>query len=85
MNTSDEKKLKEFTEELAHFLIPAMNKYQDPLMVAACMLRMSMGLYTSTMSDDEIYHLLDVVSESIPEIRSKAAEVSEEWSERTLH
>ena len=82
---NEEEKLKEFTEELAQFLIPVMNKYQDPMIIAACMLRMSMGLYTSILSDDEINNLLDVVAESLPEIRSKAAEVSEDWSERTIH
>ena len=79
----ESKNLREFSEELAEWLVPQLNKYQDPLLIGAAMVRMAMGLYTSSLKDEEIEHLLDVVAESLPEIRKASKRVSE--MKRTIH
>ena len=79
----ESKNLREFSEELAEWLVPQLNKYQDPLLIGAAMVRVAMGLYTASLKDEEIERLLDVVAESLPEIREASKRVSE--MKRTIH
>ena len=47
----ESKNLREFSEELAEWLLPQLDKYQDPLLIGAAMVRVAMGLYTSSLRD----------------------------------
>ena len=62
--------LKEFTNNLAEFIV--LNKQRDPLIMGAALMKVAMELYTHSLKDDEIYNLLNVVAESVPEIREKS-------------
>jgi len=50
-------------------LIDKHNEYQDPIMMGGVMMRATMELYLSRLTDEDIQRLLDVVVETIPQIR----------------
>ena len=62
--------LKEFTNNLAEFIV--LNKQRDPLIMGAALMKIAIEIYTHSLNDDEIYNLLNVVAESVPEIREKS-------------
>ena len=55
-----------FANEVAQWLIEKYGEYQDPMMMGGVLMRATMELYLSRLSQDDMHHLLDVVSESIP-------------------
>ena len=62
--------LKEFTNNLAEFIV--LNQQRDPLIMGAALMMIAIEIYTHSLNDDEIYNLLNVVAESVREIREKS-------------
>mgnify|MGYP006241551867 FL=1 len=60
-----------FANEVAEWLIEKYGEYQDPMMMGGVLMRATMELYLSRLSEDDVHRLLDVVSESIPIIREQ--------------
>ena len=60
-----------FANEVAQWLIEKYGEYQDPMMMGGVLMRATMELYLSRLSEDDVHRLLDVVSESIPIIREQ--------------
>ena len=60
-----------FANEVAQWLIEKYGEYQDPMMMGGVLMRATMELYLSRLSEDDMHRLLDVVSESIPIIREQ--------------
>ena len=60
-----------FANEVAQWLIEKYGEYQDPMMMGSVLMRATMELYLSRLSEDDMHRLLDVVSESIPTIREQ--------------
>ena len=60
-----------FANEVAQWLIEKYGEYQDPMMMGGVLMRATMELYLSRLSEDDMHRLLDVVSESIPTIREQ--------------
>ena len=56
MNEKDKDELERFSEECSSWLIDKHNEYQDPIMMGG-------------LTDEDIQRLLDVVVETIPQIR----------------
>jgi hypothetical protein len=69
MNQKDKDELERFSEECSSWLMNKHNEYQDPIMMGGVMMRATMELYLSQLSDEDIHRLLDVVVETIPQIR----------------
>jgi len=69
MNEKDKDELERFSEECSSWLIDKHNEYQDPIMMGGVMMRATMELYLSRLTDEDIQRLLDVVVETIPQIR----------------
>ena len=69
MKDKQEKELREFSEALAKFV--ASHKQNDPLLIGAALMKMAMEMYAHTLDDDAIYSLLNVVADSVPEIREQ--------------
>ena len=63
-----------FANEVAEWLIEKYGEYQDPMMMGGVLMRATMELYLSRLSEDDMHNLLDVVSESIPIIRKQQSE-----------
>ena len=59
--------LREFTKALARFIVS--QKEIDPLVMGAALMKITMEVYAHSLDDDAIYHLLEVVADSVPEIR----------------
>lgn len=68
----EEKDMKEFSIEFVKFLLPHLQK-SDSLMVAAILMKSSIELYTKALDDPAIFTLLDVIADSIPQIREQSA------------
>ena len=66
-----------FANEVAEWLIEKYGEYQDPMMMGGVLMRATMELYLSRLSDNDVHNLLDVVSESIPMIRKQQVERSQ--------
>lgn len=62
-----------FSNEVTQWLIEKYGEYEDPLMMGGVLMRATMELYLSRLTDEDIHRLLDVVSESIPTIREQQA------------
>ena len=60
-----------FANEVAEWLVEKYGEYQDPMMMGGVLMRATMELYLSRLSDNDVHNLLDVVSESIPIIREQ--------------
>ena len=60
-----------FSNEVAEWLIEKYGEYQDPMMMGGVLMRATMELYLSRLSDNDVHNLLEVVSESIPIIREQ--------------
>jgi len=60
-----------FSNEVTQWLIEKYGEYEDPLMMGGVLMRATMELYLSRLTDEDIHRLLDVVAESIPQIRSQ--------------
>ena len=60
-----------FANEVAEWLIEKYGEYQDPMMMGGVLMRATMELYLSRLSEDDMHNLLDIVSESIPTIREQ--------------
>mgnify|MGYP006243060353 CR=1 FL=1 len=60
-----------FANEVAEWLIEKYGEYQDPMMMGGVLMRATMELYLSRLSDNDVHNLLEVVSESIPTIREQ--------------
>ena len=60
-----------FANEGAEWLIEKYGEYQDPMMMGGVLMRATMELYLSRLSEDDMHNLLDIVSESIPTIREQ--------------
>ena len=60
-----------FANEVAQWLIEKYGEYQDPMMMGGVLMRATMELYLSRLSEDDMHNLLDIVSESIPTIREQ--------------
>ena len=60
-----------FANEVAEWLIEKYGEYKDPMMMGGVLMRATMELYLSRLSDNDVHNLLDVVSESIPIIREQ--------------
>ena len=60
-----------FATEVAQWLREKYGEYQDPMMMCGVLMRATMELYLSRLSEDDMHRLLDVVSESIPIIREQ--------------
>ena len=69
MNEKDKDELERFSEECSEWLIDKHNEYQDPIMMGGVMMRATMELYLSRLTDEDKHRLLDVVVETIPQIR----------------
>lgn len=69
MNQKDKDELERFSEECSSWLMNKHNEYQDPIMMGGVMMRATMELYLSRLTDEDIHRLLDVVVETIPQIR----------------
>ena len=66
-----------FANEVAEWLIEKYGEYKDPMMMGGVLMRATMELYLSRLSEDDMHRLLDVVSESIPIIREQQASRSQ--------
>ena len=62
-----------FSNEVTQWLIEKYGEYEDPLTMGGVLMRATMELYLSRLTDEDIHRLLDVVSESIPTIREQQA------------
>ena len=60
-----------FANEVAEWLIEKYGEYKDPMMMGGVLMRATVELYLSRLSEDDMHRLLDVVSESIPIIREQ--------------
>ena len=60
-----------FANEVAEWLVEKYGEYQDPMMMGGVLMRATMELYLSRLSDNDVHNLLEVVSESIPMIREQ--------------
>ena len=70
MKDNYDKEMQKFGEELAKFLLPYLND-KDSLMIAAVMMKVTMELYTKSLSDDAIHSLLEIVASSVSDIRER--------------
>ena len=68
---SELKDMDRFANEVAEWLIEKYGEYQDPMMMGGVLMRATMELYLSRLSEDDMHNLLDIVSESIPTIREQ--------------
>ena len=68
---SELKDMDRFANEVAEWLIEKYGEYQDPMMMGGVLMRATMELYLSRLSEDDMHKLLDIVSESIPTIREQ--------------
>ena len=60
-----------FSNEVAEWLIKKHGEYKDPIMMGGVLMRATIELYLSKLSEDDMNRLLDVVSESIPTIKAQ--------------
>ena len=60
-----------FANEVAEWLIEKYGEYKDPMMMGGVLMRATVELYLSRLSEDDMHNLLDIVSESIPTIREQ--------------
>ena len=60
-----------FANEVAEWFIEKYGEYQEPMMMGGVLMRATMELYLSRLSEDDMHNLLDIVSESIPTIREQ--------------
>tara|TARA_R100001369_G_scaffold3291_1_gene10415 strand:+ start:3804 stop:4067 length:264 start_codon:yes stop_codon:yes gene_type:complete len=60
-----------FSDECADFLTSKHKEYQDPIMMGGVMMKATLQMYLSCLSDEDMETLLQVVSESIPQVRKQ--------------
>ena len=77
---NQEKELREFSKALTKFI--TAQKQNDPLLIGAALMKKAMEMYTHTLDNNAIYSLLNVVAESIPEIREQLVIFNES---KTVH
>ena len=63
-----------FSTECSDWLTDQHKKYKDPLMMGGVLMKATLELYLSQLSVEDMHHLLDVVGESVPEIRRQQME-----------
>ena len=63
-----------FSTEFSQWLVDQHKKYKDPLMMGGVLMKATLELYLSQLSVEDMHHLLDVVGESVPEIRRQQME-----------
>ena len=63
-----------FSTECSQWLVDQHKKYKDPLMMGGVLMKATLELYLSQLSVEDMHHLLDVVGESVPEIRRQQME-----------
>jgi len=66
--------MNKFSQEFELWLISKNQEYKDPLMMGAVLMKGSVELYLSRLSDEDMHNLLDVVAESVAEIRKQNIE-----------
>tara|TARA_R110001592_G_scaffold131260_1_gene344938 strand:+ start:307 stop:564 length:258 start_codon:yes stop_codon:yes gene_type:complete len=72
MKISDD--MNKFSQEFQLWLISKNQEYKDPLMMGAVLMKATVELYLSRLSDEDMHNLLDVVAESVAEIRKQNIE-----------
>ena len=58
-----------FSTECSDWLIDQHKKYKDPLMMGGVLMKATLEMYLSQLSVEDMHHLLDVVKDSVPEVR----------------
>lgn len=71
-----------FKIKLTEFLLPHLKK-SDPMMVAGVLMKSTMEIYTTHLSEKDMYKLLNVVIESVPIIKESVDMNSN--SNNTIH
>jgi hypothetical protein len=69
IKNKQEKELQEFSEALEKFIVS--QKQKNPLLVGAVLMKTAMEIYAHNLNDDAIYSLLNVVANSVSEIRNQ--------------
>ena len=64
-----DKDINRFSNECREWVLKKHGEYKDPLMMGGVMMKATMELYLSSLSDEDIHSLLEVVAESVPQIR----------------
>lgn len=66
--------MNKFSQEFELWLIGKHKEYKDPLMMGAVLMKATVELYLSRLSDKDMHSLLDVVSDSVSQIRKRNIE-----------
>ena len=67
--TCDQCKLWWSIAEFSDWLTDQHKKYKDPLMMGGVLMKATLEMYLSQLSVEDMHHLLDVVKDSVPEVR----------------
>jgi len=81
----ENKDMNRFANECTEWLLKKHSEYSDPLMMGGVLMKATIELYLSQLSDEDINHLLDVVAESIPHIRRQSDFSDLNKEKRVLH
>ncbi len=66
---ADKDDIMKFSEECSTWLELKNEEYQDPILMGGVMMKATLELYLSCLSEEDTETLLQVVLESIPEIK----------------
>jgi hypothetical protein len=70
----DKDTIKKFSEECSDWLGLKNEEYQDPILMGGVLMKATLELYLSQLSVEDMHHLLDVVKDSVPEVRRQQME-----------
>ena len=72
-------------KDVEEWVLKKNSEYSDPLMMGGVLMKATIELYLSQLSDENINHLLDVVAESIQHIRRQSDFSDLNKEKRVLH
>ena len=70
----DKDTIKKFSEECSDWLGLKNEEYQDPILMGGVMMKATLELYLSCLSEEDTEILLQTVLESIPEIKRQQSQ-----------
>ena len=76
-----DEEMAKFGKELAKLCFKSNLNNENAMMMGAVLMKTAMELYVRMLPDDDINNLLDVVAESLPNIRY----ITENEIDRTIH